>query len=188
MTRERIKRRGVGFLEELQKLLAGLEKHLNVPAIAVVTDYLLLGKTHIRGNDGDPVLLVGAITHADNTRRYFRYADSVLFLYKIDIDRKKILGASTAFPAFAVNLLNIAGFPIILVVHFTGFLYHGNNIKIKLVLDSENGLGRRKPAVKQHIFCFVTGADSIFQHIYDQIQNFLSKIICFLTCSAYGKY
>ena len=86
MTRESIERWGVGFLEELQELLTGLEKHLNIPAIAVVTDNFFLGKAHICSNDGDPILLVGAITHADNTRRYFRYADSVLFLYKVDID------------------------------------------------------------------------------------------------------
>ena len=53
---------------QMQIALACLEEHLDVPASPVKADDFLLTEAHIRADDGNPILPILTITHADNSR------------------------------------------------------------------------------------------------------------------------
>ena len=63
---------GVGAVaEEVRKLKCLLdlfEEHLDVPASPVKADDFLLTEAHIRADDGNPILPILTITHANNSR------------------------------------------------------------------------------------------------------------------------
>lgn len=77
------------FLAQEQAALAGLEEDLDIPAVPVDPNDVLLAQFHIGADDGNPVLAVVPITQANDT--CINGVLSILVLSDLDGDGKKIL-------------------------------------------------------------------------------------------------
>ena len=83
------------FRNQLKVRLAGLEEHLDLPALSVNPDDLLLGKIRVRADKSNPVFLILLVPHADDLCR------DLLVLSDLNVYRKQILTAPAAFFADA---------------------------------------------------------------------------------------
>ncbi len=68
MSCQSIIRQAVAFRNELKIGLAGLEKHLDLPAFPINPNALFFGKIRVCANKGNPVLFVLFVTDIDDLR------------------------------------------------------------------------------------------------------------------------
>ena len=141
---------------QLQHLLAGLEKHLDIPAFAVNADDFFFGKLRIGADHRQPVLFVGTVSDANDLR-----GNLVLHAFFIGIAsvydcRNDVFGTLRLLFATTEDPLDVQLFTVVLIIGFRGFLYHRDRIRTTLLFDADDLFGIGKPAVKQHIFGFMT--------------------------------
>ena len=126
-------------------------------------DNVILGKTHVCADYGNPVLAVIAVADTDDAGIYAILTILVLsYFYGYG---QKIPGTATTFLAGSKNSLDVHRLAFKDVGSFTAALYHGYRVEAKL-LDIQKLLWIGKPAVKEDILCPVTCRQGSLQEIY----------------------
>ena len=164
-------RKAVVLFPKQQAALASLEKHLDVPAMAVDADYVILAKAHVRADYGNPIFAVVAVANADDAGINAIFA--IIVLPNFYGYRQKIPGTATAFLARSKNLLDVHWFSFKEVESFVAALYHSNCVKAKLP-DIQKLLGIGEPAVKEDILRSVACCQGSLQEIYHDRSGLLA--------------
>ena len=139
-------RQAVTFRNQLEIGLAGLKKHLDLPAFPIDPDDLFFGKVRFRADISHPVLLIFSVSYTDDLCRDF------LVFSNHDVYRKQIFTASAALFADAEDLADGKLFPLVLIVNAGTLLNHGNGIQPQ-VFDRDKLGGIGEPCIKQNIVC-----------------------------------
>ena len=171
MRSKAIIRKAVVLLTKQQAAFAGLEKHFDIPAMAVDADDVILAEAHVRADYGNPVLAVVTVADTDDTGIYAIFA--ILVLANFYSYGQEIPGTAPAFLAGGKNLLDVHGFSFEGVESLAAALYHGYCVKAQL-LDIQQLLGIGKPTVKEDILCLVSSCQGSLQEIYHNRSSFLA--------------
>lgn len=118
------------FLAQEQAALAGLEEDLDIPAVPVDPDNVLLAQLHIGADDGNPILAVVPIAQANDACINGWLA--VLALSNLDGDGKKIAGTATTFLAGCTDGLYIHSLSLKKIRPFGALLFFTNLSKSRI--------------------------------------------------------
>lgn len=164
---QRVVGQAVALGAQMQQGLAGLEEYLDVPALAVDPQDFLRLQADICADEGDPVLAVIAVAHADDPRRN----GVSLTVCQRDVDGQQILGSPAPLLARGKDLLDVHPPAVQLVEHLGGLLDHRDAVQLALPADPQDGLRRSKPGVEQDILRAVPGPERGLQHLHHDIRG-----------------
>ena len=105
MCSKAIIRKAMVLLTKQQAAFASLEKHFDIPTMAVDADDVILAEAHVRADDGNPILAVGTVADTDDAGIYAIF--TIFALANFYSCGQKIPETAPAFLAGGKNLLDV---------------------------------------------------------------------------------